>query len=371
MALNPNQKTHYCSAALLSERVVVTAAHCVISEGNKSPSLKFALQDLWVAHPGVDFSSGSYYYRVRVAKIVTHPDYTNVYKPEIGDLRTQIDDIAFLFLEKPMIKNYQIQVATEDEINGAILNKDIVEHFGYGFQSKNVQDGRPWSTRLPLVSGSSLHLKEDRVLFTKEGVSALCPGDSGGPWYLDINGVKKIAAVTVAASGCRNDPPYLGTSLGTRIYPYLDLMRQEWRSYEQELRTYEGLREKAIVDGTYFEAKECLKLETNAELLYQTQWGYWVNFPNPVGWIQNSSGCPNGQNYKPWVSIPLDFQSKMRWRFWDLNQQAYSKDFTLPKNRNSAGQQKTYIKCVKGRKIVKIESSKELKCPKGYNRLVS
>jgi hypothetical protein len=67
--------------------------------------------------PGVDVTSDDLTTRVKVMKIVVVPGYDNIWKPELNDTRTQKDDIAFLFLEKPLIANYQIDVATQYEAN--------------------------------------------------------------------------------------------------------------------------------------------------------------------------------------------------------------------------------------------------------------
>ena len=356
-----NLRDSFCSVALLTERIAVTAAHCVIEENRMAPNLRYDGREFYVSKPGADISSDEIASRVRVSWVVTTNDYINTFDPDNNDRRTQINDIAFLFLEKPLVKNYEIEVATEFEINSAINAGSFVEHFGYGRQTTNLQDGKPWTTRLQLASLISTHLDPSRVVYSREGPSALCPGDSGGPWYLEVNGVKKIAAVTVAASGCRTPPPYDKHTLGTRIYPYLDLMKQEWLKFE-------SLRDNAIKAGTYLEAKVCLNSDTNAELFYQTNWGYWIEVPSAVGWLQSANSCSPTRPFTPWISIPEEFQTKLRWRFWDSNSQTYSEDFVMiknNKNRESSNSQKTALTCRKG-KNVKVISGKNPKCPKGY-----
>lgn len=362
LSLTPkNLRESYCSVALLTERIAVTAAHCLIAVNRMAPNLKYEIRELYVSKPGADISVDEIASRVRVSKVVTEKDYINTFDPDNGDYRGQINDIAFLFLEEPLVKNYEIEVATEFEINSAINAGSLIEHFGYGYQTTNLVDGKPWSTRLPLISSFPAHFYFSPVVYSREGPSAMCPGDSGGPWYIEVNGVKKIAAVTVAGSGCRTPPPYDKHTLGTRIYPYLDLMKQEWLKFE-------SLRDNAIKAGTYLDAKVCLKSDTNAELLYQTNWGYWIEVPSEVGWLHSANSCSSTSPLTPWISIPEEFQTKLRWRFWDSNSQTYSKDFIMvksDKNRKTSNSQKTDLTCSKGKNI-KVVSGKNPKCPKGY-----
>ena len=355
-----NQRDPFCSMVLLTERIVVTAAHCVIADQDSAPNLKFNISDMYVSQPGADIKVDSIGSRVRVARVVTVSNYVNVFKPEVNDRRGQIDDIAFLFLEKPLLKTYSIEVATEAEINSAINQGKLIEHYGYGLQNIDVQDGKPWMTSLPLIDFTGYEDKS-KVIYTREGPSAPCPGDSGGPWYLDVNGTKKLAAVMVAASGCRKPGPYTSLTLGTRVYPYLSLMQNAWNEFESDKR-------ESIQEGKYLEAKGCFKLETNAELLYRTLWGYWTPVQSPTGWVDSDKTCPSTNPLKPWVSVSVENQTKVRWHFWEGEKHTYGDIFTWPNseaNEIQLNDKKTTITCVSGKKV-KVVSNVKPRCPKGY-----
>ena len=81
-------------------------------------------------------------------KIVVVAGYDNIWKPDQNDTRTQKDDIAFLFLEKPLVPKYQIEVATPFEVSQLKANHSPITHYGYGFQSKDKQDAMPYKITL-------------------------------------------------------------------------------------------------------------------------------------------------------------------------------------------------------------------------------
>ena len=58
---------------------------------------------------------------------------------------------------------------------------------------------------------------------------SLCPGDSGSPVYVNINGVEKNLAVQFAGIGmCVNEAPgQVPEAINTLVYPYIDLLRTE------------------------------------------------------------------------------------------------------------------------------------------------
>jgi len=105
-----DSRTSFCSMALITERIVVTAAHCVIEDQGVAPNLRWNIENLYVSQPGADVTKDDIETRVRILQIITRDDFINTWKPEIRDYRTQINDIAFLFLEKPLIPGYSIEI---------------------------------------------------------------------------------------------------------------------------------------------------------------------------------------------------------------------------------------------------------------------
>jgi hypothetical protein len=233
----------YCSAALLSEYIVATAAHCFTQNtgGEDSP---LRADPFTVSMPGVDVTSDDLTTRVKVMKIVVVPGYDNIWKPELNDTRTQKDDIAFLFLEKPLIANYQIDVATQYEANLLKENRSPITHYGYGLQAKDKQDGKPYKITLNATTRSGNPTVDyDKMFSTEEIGGALCGGDSGGPSYAVINGVTKLVGDTVGANGCRDGLNGRSIDMHTLTAPYLPLAKAEWEKYALENKiTYAPIR---------------------------------------------------------------------------------------------------------------------------------
>ena len=322
-----SSRTSFCSMSMLTERIVVTAAHCVIKDQGAAPELRWSISDIYVSQPGADVTRDDIETRVRVLKVVTRDDFINTWKPEVNDRRTQINDIAFLFLEKPLVKGYSIPIATDAEINAAIARADLVTHYGYGLQTQNTQSHSPWTTQMPLVDRSDTHLDKSKVLYTREGPTAMCPGDSGGPLYINVGGVQKIAGVLVAASGCRGNPPYNGGTLGTRVAPYMEMADAAWKKFladevaltKTAESTTSGINEKrieAIANGTYLAAGNCHAKGMNAEVQIQDATGQWNLLAPTIGWIPSVSTCPSTHPIEPWTIINVDNSATLRWRFW-------------------------------------------------------
>lgn len=377
-------RTSFCSMALLTERIVVTAAHCVIKDQGVAPNLRWDISDIYVSQPGADVTRDDLDSRAKVVKIVTRDSFINTWKPEISDYRTQIDDIAFLFLEKPLVKGYKIEIANEREINAAISRGDLVTHFGYGLQAPGLQNHSPWTTQLPLIDFTPTHLEQSKIMYTKEWPGALCPGDSGGPWYIEVNGVLKIAAVLVAASGCRGNLPYDGGALGTRIYPYMEMAESKWKEFiseeknvlavkEEEAKNLEATRKLAIADGNYVTPGGCHAPGIQAEVQSLSKDGTWQFHTPTRGWMPSSSTCPPTHSVQPWAVISAETGTKLRWRFFASTFEVFGEVFSWSNpliKGTSDGPAKTTPKlrtivCTKGKQLKKI-SGVNLKCPTGW-----
>jgi len=251
-----------CSAAFVNSWIAITAAHCVTVLNSESGELKD--HDYWVSGPGEDVSLANTRFRTRVSKIFRTEGYVNVWNSQINDTRTQRDDIAFLVLENEVFGIRPVPFASTSDVENLKRGRGLIRHFGYGMQTPQQQDGKPYAVELtanPLGSsryGNSSALDSHTITSDETGQKAICGGDSGSPWYSMIDGVEKLVAVTVGGSGCRGGPGTngaLGTiaahygslfnkanSLASKLKPASDLKNQ--KNAKKVYRTCSALRKK-------------------------------------------------------------------------------------------------------------------------------
>lgn len=240
---NPTNKPSFqCSASLITSQIILTAAHCVARPNTSDGSLTVPTSNFKLLNPGVDFNSSTN--SISVDKVVFTAGYANYWRPDSGDTRTQKDDIAFLFLSKPIspaLTNYKIEIANELDVSLIKQSGKIIKHYGYGYQQKGLISGKPHFTELVANQlGSARYpssaAENSKTISTNEtGFKAICPGDSGSPWYAEIDGKLKLVANTVGGSGCGNGSA--NGTIGTLVYPYLDLMNKEWSIFQTSLQS--------------------------------------------------------------------------------------------------------------------------------------
>lgn len=381
-----------CSGALLAPQIVVAAAHCLGNVGFTYTSSRFTPKDLWIAQPGANLNSDDTNSRVRVLRAIVPPGYNNTYDPEHGNIITQKDDIAFYFLERPLIRTYRVEVASADDVLEIKQHRLLVTHIGYGLQDVNVSDGIPYSLTLKAFSQGSTHFgvhpaREENTIATEEtGVAALCPGDSGGPWYATVGGVQKIVAVTVAASGCRGQGSGLGGAFGTLIHPYLGLMSPEWTVFLSEVPALlKGLKDsEPVIDFSQplIQRSGGCDAYVQAELQILKD-DKWIDFMPAQGWRRVPT-CPVSNPYQPWVRAQIATGVEIRWHIyepgkwdWYTTPEQYTapkvtpvKAPTTPVPNVNKPKAKVLIKsrkltCVKGNKIIHVSGS-SAKCPAGF-----
>ena len=310
-----------CGAAVITNQILVTAAHCL---GNVNGVFKqeiFTPKNLWAAQPGVDLNSDNVGARIQVLRAILTAGYNNAWDPKNGITVSQKDDIAFLFLAKPIIGLFKVPIASATDVAQIKRQRMVITHIGYGNQSKNSMDGKPYLVKLQAYQKGASRYKtvalENFTAATQEtGANALCPGDSGSPWYATVGGIEKIVAVTISASGCLGVGSGKSGTMGTLIYPYMHLVDSQWSKFQPQIKNLLAASRMNSIDFSLPLIQRVGQCDA-----YVSAWlqilknGRWVNFKPAQGWSRVKT-CPPSNPYQPWVHAKIPDGTQIRWHMY-------------------------------------------------------
>jgi len=198
-----------CTGTLIAPGVFLTASHCTVFYENDLATRGFeALVSFSNSIPFGDLTSR----RTRliaVSRVVSNPGY-NQRESDPGD-------IAVLLLPQQATRgiipavlptaNLLDLLVAQHRLQGAVLTA-----VGYGLQDRVVGGGVPFFQDInPIprmyafsgfhsLSGAFLRLSQNPSL----GFGGTCFGDSGGPNFLPVNGVRMLVAITITGDAvCR------------------------------------------------------------------------------------------------------------------------------------------------------------------------
>ncbi|KAK4881225.1 hypothetical protein RN001_004544 [Aquatica leii] len=200
-----------CGASLITNKVALTAGHCVYSGGNVIPKSRYSV----LAGNTYIFSGA----RTPVASIKEHPNY---------DDNTLLNDIAILVLEYPLTLTLNIKTATLPAPNYEVPTGAIVTVSGWGLTKENGAISRNLqAVDLQVIDRNvcknlyrSYNDVSDSMLCAgdKNGKDA-CNGDSGGPLVYN----KVLVGIVSWGRGCaRIDSP----GVYTRVSSHIEFIKQ-------------------------------------------------------------------------------------------------------------------------------------------------
>lgn len=211
-----------CSGALVSSRIVATAAHCVVRAGKA-----VGPEQVRVYAAGVDVGrSGEF---VRVENFVYPSTFRNM------NDSPEPNDIAFLVLSKDWGEAAIDGLADFDLTREIIASATPVEIYGYGsLKSQSESSSTPYLYTASVVEQlryrEFVGFERRYINYRMDESGAACPGDSGGPAIAKYQGRVYLLSVSSSGSGpCNQKPDPVGTATATIAGEYLDLLEQARR----------------------------------------------------------------------------------------------------------------------------------------------
>lgn len=185
VALTDTDGSQFCGGSIISDRIILTAAHC---------TLGMAEGEIQILAGVTDLSAGGGQVR-NVTAVIEHPKYVD----EVGD-------IAMIVLDQPLDLGANvaaIALATPADIT----NADTARVTGWGTTSETSEDSPVvlQSTDVPLVSDADCQLvdegNDDELCAGGTGTDS-CYGDSGGPLTIATENGHVLAGVVSWGEEC-------------------------------------------------------------------------------------------------------------------------------------------------------------------------
>jgi hypothetical protein len=196
VALRTASGAQFCTGALVHERIVITAGHCVEPTTGLMPASVAFGED-------AESPTGA----ASVQTCVWHPDYEFVDGP---DEQQVFNDVAYCVLADPVVGLPIVPIAMGCEAD-AIVPGAPTTIVGFGASAGGILNGQPWSEgngrkRHTTQTIASIDEPYGKAIVVGDGTNSACMGDSGGPVFLQLDdGTWRLFGVATAATLTRVD----------------------------------------------------------------------------------------------------------------------------------------------------------------------
>ncbi len=184
-----------CTAFVIKENVLMTAAHCLAFLSDKS-----GVQAILALAPKFGLDDGKQK-RISLSDFRIHPDY---YANDSG----VYNDVALIKLKESLPSYYQVLNFNWDLDSSLAAGQDlIVAGFGttIDFEQSDTLPPRLRFTGVPFIGGDKNPFQDSAQLLVDQSKAGFCSGDSGGPLYfqsgMQLTPIGIVSHVTQNSNG--------------------------------------------------------------------------------------------------------------------------------------------------------------------------
>ena len=218
---NGHKSQQICTATPISDRVLITAAHCV---EDAIVVTAYFNTDI-TCENGFNIEQG-----VSVENYSIHPKYN------AKRIHSANPDLALVLLEERIYSGYPIYPIYNQKVaSTADFNSDLYL-YGYGvikYENDNiVKKTSSGILRHVIVDFNKLSVEENSIKIKNNGKQGICSGDSGGSGLVLVDGQYQILAINSYGSGTTSDKCAEEGSL-ILVEPYLEWLNTVKRQWGQ------------------------------------------------------------------------------------------------------------------------------------------